>query len=186
MKNPQRLLAGLLLLSCLSATVSASVPVWASDVTGKVVAVYHESVQVNQKWLDKVSVTIDTCAPNQVPGGQFATFSYSPGAVADDNALGFLFRDHANAARQTISKNQYMTVVGGHVTLAVNDQNKQIQKTTFWGHNWECGRNVGGSTASATGAGGGAGYQAPAAAPATQQPASKPKIGVPSLGRFGF
>lgn len=172
----QSLAAGLL-CALLATTVSAPhQSAWAADVTGKVVAVYHEPVQVNAKWMDKVSVTLDNCATP----GQYATFSYVPGAVSEDNALDFLFRDLANAARTTVTKNQYMNIVGGHATLSVNDQ-KVIQKTTLWGHNWECGRNIsagGGAAANAT----------PTPGAQTQQPAQggKAKIGVPALGRFGF
>jgi len=180
MLKHQSLAAGLL-CALMATTLSAPMlSVQAADVTGKVVAVYHEPVLVNTRWMDKVSVTLDNCATP----GQFATFSYTPGTVSEDNALDFLFRDLANAARTTVTKNQYMTIVGGHATLSVNDQ-KTIQKTTFWGHNWECGRNVS--------AGGGAPYGSSNASPAPQtqqQPApqggAKPKIGVPSLGRFGF
>ena len=175
MRNVKSLIAGLLMLG-FSQQMAA-----AAEVTGKVVAVYHEPVQINApntppKWADKVSVTVDNCATP----GQFVTASYTPGSVSDDNALGFLFRDLANAARTNITKNQYLTMVSGHVTLNVNDQ-RVIQKTTFWGYNWECGRNV-------SGGGGAVGSAAPSASPASQPApqSGKPKVGIPSLGRFGF
>jgi len=143
----------------------------AKDITGKVVAVYHEPVTVNGKTLDKVSVSLSNCAT-----GQWETFSYSPGGVSDDNSLGFLYRDLANAGRSMVSKSQYMTSVSGHATLVVNEQNV-IQKTTFWGYNWECGKDIEGKPSAASAPAGG-GATTPAAQPAGGGGAANP------LGKF--
>ena len=146
------------------------------EVSGKVVAVYHEPVTVNAKVLDKVSVTVDaSCASPS----RYETVSYAPGAVSEDNHLGFLFRDLAVAARGMVQKNQFMNSVSGHVTLQVNEQNT-VQKTTFWGYNWECGRNIDNSPATP-------GMQAPQGYQAPQQQ-TPPPAGNPAgnmLRRFG-
>ncbi len=145
-------------------------PAIARDITGKVMAVYHEPVVVNAKTLDKVSVSVNNCATNQ-----WETASYSPGSVSDDNNLGFLFNDLANAARSVAMKNQFMNSVSGHVTLSVNEQNT-IQKTMFWGYNWECGQDLEGKSAPA------GGVRTTPAAPVQQKPASPAN----PLRKFGF
>lgn len=160
----------------------ATLPAAARDITGKVVAVFHEPVVVNAKTLDKVSVTVNSCA-----SGQWETFSYSPGVVSDDNSLGFLFTDLANSARLMVSKSQYMNTVSGHVTLAVNEQNV-VQRTTFWGYNWECGRDLDAGPAPAGQPMGGMNNNRPAAT-TTTQPAQQPKPSINPLGgfrNFGF
>jgi len=151
-------------------------PALARDITGKVVAVYLEPVTVNSKVMDKVSVSVKSCAT-----GQWETVSYSPGYVSDDNSLGYLYNNLANAARSMVTKNQYMSSVSGHVTLAVNEQNV-VQKTTFWGYNWECGQDAEGHAST-----GGAMNTAPS----TQQPqqGAKPVRSDSNLApfhRFGF
>ena len=166
--------------ACLGIMLAGSLVLSASarDITGKVIAVYHEPVVVNTKTLDKVSVTVNSCA-----SGQWETYSYSPGLVSDDNSLGFLYRDLTNAGRLAVMKNQFMNMVSGHVTLAVNDQNT-IVKTTFWGYNWECGRNIDGPPAS-----GGAPVQGGGRAQATPPPqnsGSAPPNAFGALKRLGF
>ncbi len=112
---------------------------FAGEVTGKVVAVFHEKVQLqNKKWADKVSVTIADCNANN----RFITTHYSPGHVSDDNTLAFNMRHLTTAARSTEQRNQYMDVVNGHATIQFDDQSKTIQKTTLWGYNWACGQNL--------------------------------------------
>ena len=111
----------------------------AGEVTGKVVAVFHETVKVKEnQWADKVSVTVADCNANN----QFVTTHYAPGSLSEDNALGFNLRHLATAARSTEQYNQYMNVVSGHATIQFDDQSKTIQKTTVWGHNWACAKNV--------------------------------------------
>ena len=123
-----------------SALVLTLVPLAeAKEVTGKVLAVYYEPVTINNKVFDKVSVTVQACQPSPTP---LVTAYYLPGSVSDDNSLGYLFNHHAIAARSNVMKNQYMNSVSGHVTLVINDQTQAIQKTTFWGYNWECGRDI--------------------------------------------
>lgn len=151
----------------------------AADITGKVMGVFHEPVNVNNKWMDKVSVVVASCANPS----QWVKAFYSPGAVSEDNALGFLYRDQANAARAMVMKNQYMNSINGHVTLSLNEQN-QIMKTTFWGYNWECGKDVSAPGSGASAYGGGASAQ-PAQQPA-KPPASGAGAAINPLKRFGF
>lgn len=156
-----------------------AMPAQARDITGKVVAVYLEPVTVNTKVMDKVSVSVRDCTT-----GQWETASYSPGYVSDDNSLGFLYNNLANAARSMVTKNQFMSSVSGHVTLAVNE-NKVIQKTTFWGYNWECGQDLDSGRGSAAPMGNSV---APAQS-AQPQPTAKPTGAGAALNtfrRFGF
>jgi hypothetical protein len=172
------LLAGGTLLSMAAGVSTAS---YAADVTGKVQGVFYESVQVApNKYADKVSVTIQTCGTNAL-----ATGSYAPGSLSDENALGHLFEHQAHAARATVMKNQYMNSVDGFVTLAL-DPNNQIIKTTFWGHNWECGQNLDKGSVASAGAGSpavGGGAAAPAASGGA--PAS-PFGGLGKMRKLGF
>ncbi|MBY0405807.1 MAG: hypothetical protein K2X66_18030 [Cyanobacteria bacterium] len=108
----------------------------AKDITGKVVGVFYEPVVVNAKTFDKVSVTVSAC-----PTGKFETVSFPVGSVSDDNSLGALFNHSVQSARHAVSKSQYMTSVGGHASFLTNDANV-VQKSTFWGYNWECGQNL--------------------------------------------
>jgi hypothetical protein len=155
-------------------------PAVARDVNGKVMAVYLEPVTINNKVMDKVSVSVKNCT-----SGQWETFAYSPGSVSDDNSLGYLYNHLANAARSVVTKNQFMNSVSGHVTLAVNEQNV-IQKTTFWGYNWECGQDVEGKAASNPAGGGSTVNTAPSSAtPAHTQP-SAPSNPLGKIRKFGF
>ena len=131
MRRPFSPVLGLLCLSLLLA------PAEARDITGKVMAVYHEKVNVNNNWLDKVSVTISNCNP----AGQLETFAYSPGSLSDNNSLGSLYGQLVGSAHAMTMKTPFMSSVSGHVTLSANEHNT-IQKTTFWGYNWECGKNL--------------------------------------------
>ncbi|MGE0201632.1 MAG: hypothetical protein AB7P76_11765 [Candidatus Melainabacteria bacterium] len=164
----------------------------AAEYTGKILAVYHEPVKVNTTWLDKVSVTLDNCAAP----GQLVTVSYAPGGISEENHLGFIYRDLLQAARSVTMKNQFMNMVNGHVTVVADDTTKVVSKTTFWGYNWECGRNLdaGAAVGAAPQGGMGAAQQMPASAAQTQ-PAKRPGFGlpgvpgvpgVPGIGRFGF
>jgi len=178
-------IAGLLAMAALLATPAVFAQE-TKEVTGKVMAVFYEPVKINTAWLDKVSVTI---APCSMPG-QLATYSYSPGNLSDDNALGFLFRNMTQSARATTMRTQYMTMVTGHVSLLVNDQNR-ISKTTFWGYNWECGRNISAASGSGTPAASGNSYTPPASTgTAIQSPNNAPANAagqvLKNLGRFGF
>ena len=140
----------------------------AKEVTGKVIAVFHEPVTVNAKTLDKVSATVLSCGTNTME-----TVSWSAGSLADDNSLGYLFNHLANHARSTSTKNQYMNSVMGHATFVTNDQNV-VQKSTFWGYNWECGKNIEGASASAGSSSGGS----------TATPASTPAKGGSPFGKI--
>jgi hypothetical protein len=153
-------------------------PAQARDITGKVMAVYLEPVTVNTKVMDKVSVSVKDCAT-----GQWETASYSPGYVSDDNSLGFLYNNLANAARSMATRNQFMNSVSGHVMLSVNE-NKVIQKTTFWGYNWECGQDLDSGRPSASPVGNTSPVQT-----AQPQPAAKPTgagAAMNTFRRFGF
>ena len=141
---------GLFLL--LIALIVPSTLTLANEYTGKVVAVFHEPVKLNDnKWYDKVSVTIDRC---DMPG-QFMTGHYTPSATSDAQVQGFLFRDTLQAARHHITKSQYINLVNGHVSLKLDETNQinKILKTTFWGYNWECGNNIGDSASGVASAG---------------------------------
>lgn len=181
--NPLKQAGIILLLSAiiLPAGLSKSFAV-AEEYTGKVVAVFHEAVKNNDnKWYDKVSVTIDRCdAP-----GQLITGYYTPSATSDAQVQGFLFRDTLQAARHHITKNQYMNIVNGHVSLKLDETNPntklhKILKTTFWGYNWECGKNIGDSASgkASAGAGGSAGINAGAGASTN----TRRKIPAPGFG----
>src|SRR5690349_16151693 len=67
----------------------------AGPVAGKVVAVSHEKVNVNNAWLDKVTVTVDSCAAR----GTLKTVHYLPATVSDRTALGHLFQNDLTHAR---------------------------------------------------------------------------------------
>ncbi len=175
------MLAGVVLLSATSV---------AREVTGKVQAVFHEHVKVTNGWADKVSVTLKPCDNS----AQYVTGHYAAGSVSDDNALGFLYNDTVQAGRHTVTKSQYMNSVNGHVTLNLDDENV-IHKTTFWGHNYECGANIGenaitGNAGASTGA-----TTTTTGSQATPAPASNRRggfgriptgVSVPGVGRFGF
>ncbi len=160
---------------------------FAGEVTGKVVAVFHEKVQLqNKKWADKVSVTVADCNANN----RFVTTHYNAGHVSEDNALAFNMRHLSTAARSTEQRNQYMNVVNGHATIKFDDKSKAIQKTTIWGYNWACGQNLdAGASSSVTKAPTQPGQAAPA--PQTAQPestaasSSNPLKKVNKLRRFG-
>ena len=183
-----RWLSSFLIAGCL--LVASQLPARSAEWTGKVLAVYHEPVNVNNVWMDKVSLTLAPCsAPNTL-----ATAWYNPGTLSEENHLSFLYRNLANAARSVVMKNQYMNSVNGHVTVVVDDTDKHITKTTFWGYNWECGRDVNAPGASASSSAS-PGMPAGAAPAATKPPAdtsaqpyrkSVPGVGIPGIGRFGF
>lgn len=143
--------------------LAVSAPTMAKEVSGKVVAVYHEKVTVNNKVLDKISSTVRSCEP----GNPFVTVNYSPGALSDDNAYGYIYNHLLNAARAAVTKSQYINSVSGHVTFTTNDSNT-VSKTKFWGYNWECGRSLDGPAAAGGGFGGGT---TPTAAKPQQPPA---------------
>ncbi len=160
---------------------------FAGEVTGKVVAVFHETVQLpNKKWADKVSVTVADCNASN----RFVTTHYTPGRVSEDNTLAFNMRHLTTAARSTEQRNQYMNVVNGHATIKFDEQSKAIQKTTVWGYNWACGQNLdSGANSQMTKAPTQAPTGQPAAMPQEQQPAaaasSNPLKKMNKLRRFG-
>lgn len=155
-------------------------PAFSVEKSGKVMGVFHEKVKVNTSWMDKVSVTIRPCDGS----APLATYHYSPTIISDENVSGHLFNHLVTGARHSETKTQFMNSVNGHVTLNVTDQD-QILKTTFWGHNWECGQDLdhgGSSSTSSPGVTPGASTSTPAA---TTQPARKPvrpRFGLPGLG----
>ncbi len=167
-----------------SATALLAPASHAADYTGKVVAIFHEPVVLQQKTYDKVSVTVHDCKTNQ-----FVTGHYSPGHVSDSNAPGSLFRNTGNAARANTTKNQYMQLVNGHATLTLNDTSKEITKTTLWGYNWECGNNLSQGSVASTGGGmpaaGGDSSASPQATPAAAPASKNPIKRFGKFGRFG-
>lgn len=166
----------------------------AVEVSGKVVGVFHEKVTTpapESKTFDKVSATVIDCAD-----GQFKTVHYPLGYVSEANSMGHLFRQLANAARTTSTKNQYMNSVGGHATFETDD-NSLVNKTTLWGHNWECGRNLDSPAGAIAGAGNPAGGQNAASSSSAAAPAQTPQSsggstagkvfgGLGKVRRFGF
>lgn len=160
-------------------------PGFAGEVTGKVVAVFHEKVQLqpSKQWADKVSVTVADCNA----GNRLLTLHYAPDAVSDAEVLGYHFRHLAVAARAMEQQNQFMTSISGHATLTFDDTTRAIQKTAYWGYNWACGRNAEGATPAASGMPGGAGV--PASGAASKAPPTMPVNPINAINplkRFGF
>jgi len=93
MKTSFKTILALLAVSALSLPVLAQQP--PAHVAGKVVAVSHEKVNVNNQWLDKISVTVDSCDAR----GTLKTVQYFPATVSDRTALGHLFEQDLQSAR---------------------------------------------------------------------------------------
>jgi hypothetical protein len=157
-KLPLLAITLLVLPACLLPAVAQ-----AREISGKVVAVFTEPVTINQKVLDKVSVTVASC-----PTGKYETVVYSPGSVSEDNALGFLFEHSVQHGRAAVTKNQFMNMVNGHMTFTVPDNGTTVQKAVFWGANWECGVNVSGAPGAGASNGG---MQPPASGNQSKPPA---------------
>ncbi|MBK8189295.1 MAG: hypothetical protein IPK79_02485 [Vampirovibrionales bacterium] len=138
-------LRALMLLLTLCALVVLPCGALAGEITGKVVAVFHEKVQrpvsvqnPAREWVDKLSVTVADCHA----GNRLTTLQYPLAAVSEAEATGFHFRHLAMAARAIEQQNPFMSSVSGHVTLTFDEATRTVQKTEFWGYNWACGRNL--------------------------------------------
>ena len=100
-------------------------------VAGKIVNVSHEKVQVNQKWLDKMSVTVESC---QEPG-TLKTVHYTPGFDSDRSALGHLFdQDIQSAYTPDMPKQQ---LPNGYGVFWTNEDNK-VLRTGLLGSKLDC------------------------------------------------
>ncbi len=103
----------------------------AANVAGKIVSVSHEKVNVNNVWLDKISVTVDSCdAP-----GTLVTVQYSPATTSDRAALGHLFDQNITSARTADLKAQQMP--NGYGVFWV-DANNRVLRTGLLGSPLNC------------------------------------------------
>jgi hypothetical protein len=103
-------------------------------VSGKVVNVGHEKVSVNNVWLDKVTVTVESCEAR----GALKTVHYSPASISDRTVLGHLFSENIHSADSMSMEAQQQT--SGYGIFWV-DQNQRVLRTGILGHNVDC-KNV--------------------------------------------
>lgn len=103
-------------------------------VAGKLVNVGHEKVNVNNVWLDKITVTVDSCDAR----GTLKTVHYSPATVSDRTLLGHLFSANVHSANSMSMEAQQQA--SGYGIFWV-DQNQRVLRTGILGHNVEC-KNV--------------------------------------------
>lgn len=100
-------------------------------VAGKIVAVSHEKVNINNTWPDKVSVMVDNCdAP-----GTLKTVYYSPATVSDMAALGHLFDENIHSAETAIVPMQSNANGFGLFWLDANDN---VLRTGILGDKMDC------------------------------------------------
>lgn len=123
-------------LLTLIAVAAVSMPAFAQKppayVAGKVVAVAHEKVNVNNQWLDKISVTIDSCDAR----GTLKTVQYFPATVSDRTALGHLFEQDLQSAR-TPNMERQQQQPNGFGVFWVDAQN-HVLRTGLLGHQVGC------------------------------------------------
>jgi hypothetical protein len=119
-----------LISTTLAATALAQQP--SAHVAGKIVAVAHEKVNVNNQWLDKISVTVDSCDAR----GTLKTVQYFPATVSDRTALGHLFEQNLHSAR-TANMERQQQQPNGFGVFWVNAQN-QVLRTGLLGHQVGC------------------------------------------------
>lgn len=100
-------------------------------VAGKVVNVSHEKVKINNKWLDKVEVTVQSCTKQ----GALDTVHYSPATVTDLAALGHLFDQNIHSARTYNNFKQKQ--INGYGVFWV-DANKRVTRTGILGAGVGC------------------------------------------------
>ena len=126
-----RLLAALLAgMSVLSLTAHAQ-----ETVGGKIVALTHQQVNVNNTWQDKISVLVANCATP----GQLTEVFYSPGRLSDRAALGHLFEEDVNAARAVVMNGAPpQRQINGYGLFWVDDNNN-VRRTGILGHDVDCG-----------------------------------------------
>jgi len=131
MKQTFNRLMALAVLALLPVTAIAQAPPPA-HVAGKIVAVAHEKVNVNNAWLDKISVTVDSCDAR----GTLKTVTYFPATVSDRAALGHLFEEDLNSAR-TANMERQQQQPNGFGVFWVNAQNN-VLRTGILGHQSGC------------------------------------------------
>jgi hypothetical protein len=102
-----------------------------SVVAGKVVAVSHEKTNVNNQWLDKVSVTVDSCSAR----GTLKTVHYAPASISDRTALGHLFEQDLNSARTANMERQQQPNGFGIFWV---DAEGRVLRTGLLGHQVGC------------------------------------------------
>lgn len=124
-------LFGVMVAAMISTVVQAQQP--PAHVAGKIVAVAHEKVNVNNQWLDKISVTVDSCDAR----GTLKTVQYFPATVSDRTALGHLFEQNLHSAR-TANMERQQQQPNGFGIFWVNAQN-QVLRTGLLGHQVGCG-----------------------------------------------
>lgn len=122
---------GLLSVAVVASALLIQGSAWADIVAGKVAAVEHEKIQVNNAWLDKVSVTVESC---KQPGA-LEVVEYSPASIGDQTALGHLFDHDIHHARTPNMRQQQMP--NGYGIFWV-DANKKVQRTGLLGHQVDC------------------------------------------------
>jgi hypothetical protein len=121
----------------LMALTAMAVPALAQQppapVAGKVVAVAHEKVNVNNQWLDKISVTVDNCQAR----GTLQTVHYLPATVSDRTALGHLYEQDLHSARTANMERQQQQPNGFGVFWV--DAQGRVLRTGLLGHQVGCG-----------------------------------------------
>ena len=100
---------------------------------GKGVAVAHEKVNVNNRWLDKISVTVDSCQSR----GVLKTVYYLPATVSDRTALGHLFEQDLQSARTANMEHQPQQHPNGFGVFWTDAQGR-ILRTGLLGHQAGC------------------------------------------------
>ncbi len=120
----------LLALSVVLPSVAQQAP---SAVAGKVVAVSHEKVNVNNQWLDKISVTVDSCDAR----GTLKTAYYLPATISDRTALGHLLQQDLDSARTANMEHQQQQQPNGFGIFWVDPQGR-ITRTGLLGHQVGC------------------------------------------------
>lgn len=128
-----------LILSLLTATwlgniswaQQTSAPTTPKLIAGKVVAVSHEKVTLNNLWFDKITVTVDRCDAR----GALATVHYAPGTVSDRTALGHLLPQNMGLAQMPNMERQQQPNGFG---LFWTDANGRILRTGIMGSQLGC------------------------------------------------
>ncbi len=132
MMNPLKTLSVLGLSAIVSLNLLASAQQQLPPhVAGKVANVSHEKVKVGESWLDKISVTVESC---QTPG-QLKTVHYTPGTDSDRTALGHLFEEDVQSARTANMVKQKLP--NGFAVFWIDQANK-VLRTGILGSKMDC------------------------------------------------
>lgn len=106
-------------------------------VAGKIVAVSHEKVKVNEHWQDQVKVKVDSCIkPNTIE-----EVEYSPGLISDRSQLGHLLEANLWHAHHVImNKPEPQRQMNGFGIFWIDpNNNNRVQRSGFLGNNVDCG-----------------------------------------------